>query len=80
MSPKESVSGEQLEHHSSPTPPIMSNDRKPVADQAEDDAWFPSPYSLTQYVAPKTDFAEGDADYAATAYKGGKWPTAPGQV
>ncbi|KAL9945052.1 hypothetical protein D7B24_001307 [Verticillium nonalfalfae] len=51
----------------------MSNDRKPVADQAEDDAWFPSPYSLTQYVAPKTDFAEGDADYAATAYKGGKW-------
>ncbi|EEY19044.1 chaperone protein hchA [Verticillium alfalfae VaMs.102] len=51
----------------------MSNDRKPVADQAEDDTWFPSPYSLTQYVAPKTDFAEGDADYAATAYKGGKW-------
>lgn len=28
----------------------MSNDsdRKPVADQAEADAWFPSPYSLTQ--------------------------------
>lgn len=27
---------------------IMSNssDRAPVADQAEDDAWFPSPYSL----------------------------------
>lgn len=50
----------------------MSNDsdRKPVADQAEDDAWFPSPYSLTQYVPPKTDF--DGADYP-NAYKGGKW-------
>lgn len=47
-----------------------SSDRKPVADQAEDDAWFPSPYSLTQYVQPKTDF--DGADYA-NAYKGGKW-------
>ncbi|KAF2169665.1 hypothetical protein M409DRAFT_20080 [Zasmidium cellare ATCC 36951] len=45
-------------------------DRKPVADQAEADAWFPSPYSLTQYVAPKTDF--DGADYP-NAYKGGKW-------
>lgn len=51
----------------------MSNteqDRKPVADQAESDAWFPSPYSLTQYVPPKTDF--DGADYP-NAYKGGKW-------
>lgn len=48
----------------------MSEDRKPVADQAEDDAWFPSPYSLTQYVAPKTDF--DGADYPNT-YKDGKW-------
>jgi hypothetical protein len=47
----------------------MSNDRKPVADQAEDDAWFPSPYSLTQYVAPKTDYDGGKYD----KYTGGKW-------
>lgn len=50
----------------------MSNsaDRKPTADQAEDDAWFPSPFSLTQYVTSKTDF--DGADYP-NAYKGGKW-------
>lgn len=47
-----------------------SEDRKPVADQAEADAWFPSPFSLTQYVLPKTDF--DGADYP-NAYKGGKW-------
>jgi putative intracellular protease/amidase len=47
-----------------------NSDRKPVADQAEDNAWFPSPYSLTQYVSPKTDF--DGADYP-NAYKGGKW-------
>lgn len=47
-----------------------AEDRAPVADQAESDAWFPSPYSLTQYVAPKTDF--DGADYP-NAYKGGKW-------
>ncbi|PHH85741.1 hypothetical protein CDD83_11236 [Cordyceps sp. RAO-2017] len=47
-----------------------TSDRKPVADQAEADAWFPSPYSLTQYTAPKTDF--DGADYP-NAYKGGKW-------
>lgn len=33
-----------------------SSDRAPVRDQAEDDAWFPSPYSLSQYTSPKTDF------------------------
>jgi D-lactate dehydratase / protein deglycase len=47
-----------------------NSDRKPVADQAEADAWFPSPYSLTQYVPPKTDF--DGAEYP-NAYKGGKW-------
>ncbi|KAH7376722.1 ThiJ/PfpI domain-containing protein [Plectosphaerella cucumerina] len=47
-----------------------SNDRAPVADQAEDDAWFPSPFSLTQYTAPKTDF---DGANYPNAYKGGKW-------
>jgi len=48
----------------------MSNDRKPVADQAEDDAWFPSPYSLTQYVAPKTDY---DGGKYPKPYTNGKW-------
>ncbi|PWN31923.1 ThiJ/PfpI domain-containing protein [Meira miltonrushii] len=47
----------------------QQNDRKPVADQAEDDAWFPSPFSLTQYVPKKTDFDGANYD----AYKGGKW-------
>ncbi|OAA40238.1 ThiJ/PfpI domain-containing protein [Cordyceps fumosorosea ARSEF 2679] len=49
----------------------MSSDRAPTADQAEFNAWFPSPFSLTQYVPSKTDFA--GADYANKAYKGGKW-------
>ncbi|KAI8185485.1 Protein/nucleic acid deglycase HchA [Colletotrichum sp. SAR 10_75] len=47
-----------------------SSERKPVPDQAEDDAWFPSPFSLTQYTAPKTDF---DGANYPNAYKGGKW-------
>jgi molecular chaperone Hsp31 and glyoxalase 3 len=47
-----------------------SQDRNPVADQAEDGAYFPSPFSLTQYVAPKTDF--DGADYP-NAYSGNKW-------
>lgn len=48
----------------------QSSDRTPVADQAEDNAWFPSPYSLTQYVPPKTDF---DGANYPNAYTGGKW-------
>lgn len=48
----------------------QTNDRAPVADQAEFNAWFPSPFSLTQYVPSKTDFA--GANYP-NAYKGGKW-------
>lgn len=47
-----------------------SSDRAPAADLAEDNAWFPSPYSLTQYVPPKTDF--DGADYP-NKYTGGKW-------
>ncbi|KAI1613763.1 class I glutamine amidotransferase-like protein [Exophiala viscosa] len=46
------------------------SDRAPAPDQAESDAWFPSPYSLTQYVPPKTDF--DGADYP-NRYDGGKW-------
>ncbi|EHK21824.1 uncharacterized protein TRIVIDRAFT_216175 [Trichoderma virens Gv29-8] len=47
-----------------------SSDRKPAPDAAEADAWFPSPYSLTQYTSPKTDF---DGANYPNAYKGGKW-------
>lgn len=47
-----------------------ASDRALVADQAEFNAWFPSPFSLTQYVPSKTDFA--GANYP-NAYKGGKW-------
>jgi putative intracellular protease/amidase len=47
-----------------------SQDREPAPDHAEDNAFFPSPYSLTQYVAPKTDY---DHAKYSNAYKGGKW-------
>lgn len=30
--------------------------KAPTPDKAEDNAFFPSPYSLSQYTAPKTDF------------------------
>ena len=33
-----------------------SNDKNPTPDLAEDNAFFPSPYSLSQYTAPKTDY------------------------
>ena len=49
---------------------MSTTDRSPVPDQAEADAWFPSPYSLTQYTSPKSDF--GGAHYP-NAYTGGKW-------
>lgn len=42
----------------------------PVRDQAEADAWFPSPFSLTKYTSAKTDF---DGANYPNAYKGGKW-------
>ena len=43
--------------------------RAPTADPAEENAWFPSPYSLSQYIPPKTDF--DGADYPAP-HRGGK--------
>ncbi|RFD67401.1 glyoxalase III HchA [Staphylococcus pasteuri] len=42
----------------------------PTPDKAEDNAFFPSPYSLSQYTAPKTDF---DGVKHKNAYTGGKW-------
>ncbi|MFE6718469.1 glyoxalase III HchA [Streptomyces albidoflavus] len=44
--------------------------RKPTPDPAEDNAFFPSPYSLTQYTSPKTDFA---GVRHQDAYTGGRW-------
>ncbi|WP_028357850.1 glyoxalase III HchA [Brackiella oedipodis] len=44
--------------------------KEPSRDYAEDNAYFPSPYSLSQYTAPKTDF---DGVKFKDAYKGGKW-------
>ena len=52
----------------------MSNpaneDKRPSPDPAEDNAFFPSPYSLSQFTSPKSDLS--DADYP-NAYTGGRW-------
>lgn len=53
----------------------MSNDtddlsREPRPDEAEDNAFFPSPYSLSQYTQPKTDFAGVKHQ---DAYTEGRW-------
>lgn len=42
----------------------------PSPDPAEDNAYFPSPYSLSQYTAAKTDF---DGTQYPKPYTGGKW-------
>lgn len=42
----------------------------PAPDPAEDKAFFPSPYSLSKYTAPKTDF---DGVQHKGAYTGGRW-------
>ncbi|AZO79206.1 MULTISPECIES: glyoxalase III HchA [unclassified Bosea (in: a-proteobacteria)] len=48
----------------------QSPDKRPTPDQAEDNAFFPSPYSLSQFTAPKSNL-EG-ADYPAP-YADGRW-------
>ena len=45
-------------------------DKKPTVDPAEDNAFFPSRYSLAQYTSAKTDF---DGLKFKTPYRGGKW-------
>lgn len=47
-----------------------TQDRNPAPDQAEDNAFFPSPYSLTQYTSNKTDF---DGLATEEKYTGGRW-------
>ena len=49
---------------------LPSDDRHPTPDAAEENAFFPSPYSLSQYTSPKTDF---DGAHYPAPYKGGKW-------
>lgn len=48
----------------------MSQDKTPAADPAEENAFFPSPFSLSQYTGSKTDF---DGTTYPTKYTGGKW-------
>jgi molecular chaperone Hsp31 and glyoxalase 3 len=48
----------------------QSQDKHPVADPAENNAFFPSPYSLGQFTSAKSDLS--GADYP-NAYKGGRW-------
>lgn len=48
----------------------QNQDRTPTADPAKDNAFFPSPYSLTQYVPAKTDFDGVDHE---GEYTGGRW-------
>lgn len=45
-------------------------DKAPTVDPAEDNAYFPSPYSLTKYTTSKTDFG---GLHFQTPYRGGRW-------
>lgn len=45
-------------------------DKTPTIDPAEDNAFFPSPYSLSQYTSAKTDF---DGLKFNQPYRGDKW-------
>lgn len=47
-----------------------AQDLQPTPDLAEDNAFFPSPYSLSQFTSPVSDLS--DAEYP-TPYEGGRW-------
>lgn len=47
-----------------------SNDKHPTADPAEYDAFFPSPYSLSQFTSARSNLS--DANYPSP-YTGGRW-------
>lgn len=49
---------------------VQQLSKDPVPDPAEYNAFFPSEYSLSQYVSPTSDF--GGADYSEP-YTGGRW-------
>ncbi len=48
----------------------QSEDKRPTPDPAEDNAFFPSPYSLSQFTSAKSDL---DAANYPDAYTGGRW-------
>lgn len=48
----------------------QSEDKRPTPDRAEDNAFFPSPYSLSQFTSPKSDLS--GADYP-NPYTGRRW-------
>jgi molecular chaperone Hsp31 and glyoxalase 3 len=48
----------------------QTDDKRPTPDPAEDNAFFPSPYSLSQFTSPKSDLS--GADYP-DPYRGGRW-------
>ena len=48
----------------------QTDSKQPTPDQAERNAFFPSPDSLSQFTSPKSDLS--DADYP-DAYQGGRW-------
>ncbi len=50
--------------------PTAEPSKTPTPDPAETDAFFPSPFSLSQFTSPTSDLS--GADYAAP-YRGGKW-------
>lgn len=49
---------------------LDKSSKNPTPDPAEHDAYFPSPYSLSQYTSSKTDF---DGLKFENPYRGGKW-------
>ena len=49
---------------------MHSEDKQPTPDYAEDNAFFPSPYSLSQFTSPKSDLS--GANYP-TPYAGKRW-------
>lgn len=49
---------------------MSTDDKRPSPDPAEDNAFFPSPYSLSQFTSPRSDLS--GAEYA-NAYSGKRW-------
>lgn len=49
---------------------MSTQDRTPTPDHSEDNAFYPSPYSLSQYTAPVTNF---DGLATEEKYTGGRW-------
>ncbi|MBW0147352.1 glyoxalase III HchA [Marinobacter arenosus] len=49
---------------------LQTENKQPTPDPAEDNAFFPSPYSLSQFTSPKSDLS--DANYP-DPYTGGRW-------